>query len=218
MSFFQKNLITKEDKFDHQQPGYRLSTDWASSILEETGQIVGRSLSHNNPLAIGSILRLLVFLSPEQQNQWLIDLLSLTQSNRKSLAMFAQLPDWQPCLFNLLSETLDQLITLVTSENTSDKQVQRHDRNEHENNILEINVGNQRESNDAVVDESKCESLIADNGAHQDECVARCSKRLDLCLDLYRTLLGHLVREGGDKVSSSNTLCVLFRSQGVACC
>jgi hypothetical protein len=142
--FIQSHILVES------QPGYRFCMEWAENIIAQTGSIVGRSLK--NPLVLGAVLRLLRYLNAEMQDRWLTDLLTLTKASRKSTSLLSSLPDWQPCLFHLISETLEFLRTVSSKKDLS-------------------------------------KSLVSVGG------------RLDLCLELYSTLLGHQVREGGDKVS-----------------
>lgn len=140
------------------QPILSFNVFWVESALAETGNFVGKSL--RNPLAIGTVLRLLRFLENDLKEQWLLDLLALTKSNRKCVSMLASLPEWQPCLFSLISETLE----LVSARRQ---------------------IG---------LETSTC----LDKSAVEEVDVL---KRLDLCMHLYSTLLGHLLRSGGDRVS-----------------
>lgn len=150
--------------FGSKLPILCFNSEWAKSALAESGNFVGKSL--RNPLAIGTVLRLLRFLDNDLKDQWLSDLLTLTKSNRKCVSMLASLPEWQPCLFSLISETLE----LVSSRrpNTSGQ-----------SNGVENAPG-------AEGDENGSASVL---------------KRLDLCLHLHSTLLGHLFRSGGERVS-----------------
>lgn len=138
------------------------SLEWAADALAETGRFVGKPL--RNPLAIGTVLRLLRFLENDFKDKWLGDLLALMKSNRKCVTVLASLSEWQTCLFPLISETLE----LVSSHPTT------------------AGDGN-------AID------LLA-SGAYPMTLEAL-HKRLDLCLHLYSSLLGHLLRSGGDRVS-----------------
>jgi hypothetical protein len=146
------------------QPILCFNMEWAKSALAEAGNFVGKSL--RNPLALGTVLRLLRFLDKDLKEQWLSDLLALTKSNRKCVSMLASLPEWQPCLFSLISETLE--VVSARRLSTSEK-----------------SIGVEKSAVE-VVDEQDFDSVL---------------KRLDLCLHLYSTLLGHLLRSGGDRVS-----------------
>jgi len=140
------------------------NTGWAESALRETGNFVGKPL--RNPLAIGTVLRLLRFLENDLKDRWLNDLLSLTKSNRKCVNILASLSEWQTCLFPLISETLELVSSHPTTSSAGD------------DNTVDLL--------DTIEYPMSLEAL------HQ---------RLDLCLHLYSSLLGHLLRTGGDSVS-----------------
>jgi Domain of unknown function (DUF4704) len=160
IDFVQNHFLTKTSAM---QPGWKLDIDWAVSVLTESGSIVGRSL--RGSLVLSAIIRLLKYLNVDAQDRWLRDLFTLAQSNRKSMNLLSSLSDWQPCLFHLVSETLESLrITAL----------------KHPEGELEAS----KES-------------MSSTPAMSLEAVGR---RLELCLDLYASLLGHLVRDGGDKV------------------
>lgn len=136
---------------------------WAEATFTESGNFVGKPL--RNPLAIGTVLRLLRFLDNELKDRWLNDLLALTKSNRKCINTLASLSEWQTCLFPLISETLELVSSHPLTTSTDDKK--NIDANEYPMSL---------------------------EGLH---------KRLDLCLHLYSSLLGHLLRAGGDGVSET---------------
>jgi len=138
------------------------NTEWAEAALAETGKCVGKPL--RNPLAIGTVLRLLRFLENDLKDRWLNDLLSLMKANRKCVNVLASLSEWQTCLFPLLSETLE----LVSSHPTTSGDGTAID----------------------LLDPKEYPMSL--DALH---------KRLDLCLQLYSSLLGHLLRSGGDHVS-----------------
>jgi hypothetical protein len=128
---------------------------WTTSILAEGSSYAGKQL--RNPLAIGTILRLLRFLNDGYKDKWVSIFLDLTKSSRKCVSMLTTLPEWQPCLFHLISDCLESIHFI------------NHAQDDNSNNHVTISPT---------------------------------LKRLDLCLQLYSTLLGHLLRSGGDKVSS----------------
>ena len=117
------------------------------SLLDEPSSLVGLSLKHK--LTIGTVLRLLRYLEPATMDTWLSDLIFLAQSSKQSVSLLSSTIDWQPNLFHLVSETVEQLSTATLYE------------------TAEV-----------------CRTL---------------SRRLDLCLKLYGTLLGQVLREGGDR-------------------
>ena len=140
------------------------NAEWAESAFRETENFVGKPL--RNPLAIGTVLRLLRFLDNEMKDRWLHDLLNLTNSNRKCINTLASLSEWQTCLFPLISETLE----LVSSHSVTSSAVDKKTVDQ--------------------LDTVACPLSL--DGLH---------RRLDLCLHLYSSLLGQLLRTGGDGVS-----------------
>jgi hypothetical protein len=165
VELLQANLIARSDTV---QPGFRFCVEWGNNMLAETGIIFGRELC--NPLALGTALRLIRHLDAEQQDRWLSDIHALAKASRKSMSLLASSPDWQPCLFHLISDTLEILNPML---------------------LKEVDA---REPPDSVVVSS---STL--NGGRQSP-RALVQKRLDSSLEIYSTLLGHVVREGGDKV------------------
>jgi hypothetical protein len=155
--------------------------EWISSTLADGNRYTGKLL--RNPLAIGTVLRLLRFLDNNRKDQWLQVLLNLTKSSRKCVSTLASLPEWQPCLFQLISETLE----LVGASSTGS---------------LLLN----QEPNVTI---SKTDGY--DDFSESD---MSAQKRLDLCLQLYSTLLGHLLRSGGDRVSHV-TICSLVSHEWI---
>jgi hypothetical protein len=147
------------------QPGFSFDMDWGCRLLCETGKVVGRSLS--DALALAAVLRLLRFLDFGLQVQWISDILVLAKASRKSMALLSACPEWQNCLFVLISDALE----LLGRARSSKQQQAGID-------ALEVPSNAQRVESDM-------------------ELVAR---RVDLCLELYSSLLGFLIREGGDKV------------------
>ena len=165
LSYLESNVIA--ESVNH-QPACVFNLEWGCRLLAETGKVVGRALS--NSLALGTVLRLQRFLDGDVQSEWISDILIMTKASRKSVEILALLPDWQPCLFFLLSDSLEALSTAF------------------------------RRSHYILEAPSK---EISTNNHHVDGIAesASIAKRVDLCLELYSTLLGYLLREGGDKVS-----------------
>lgn len=161
--------------FQSQQSGFRFSSEWANDFIADTSIFQRKSLC--NPMTLSTILRLLRFLDSALKDQWLSDIFMLIESNRKNVALLASLPDWQPSLFPLISETL---------ESVSSAKADIH---------LEI-----------IHD---VDNTIKDEGLEYkgDQKNNILKKRLDRCISLYSTLLGHLFREGGDQVSYRDSCC-----------
>lgn len=146
-------------------PALSFNYSWYTSIISGESNFSGKLL--HNPLAIGTVLRLLRFLSDDRKDKWLPIFLNLTKSSRKCVSTLASLPEWQPCLFQLISESLEMVGSCKLS---------------------------------LVADTSD------DDTFHASEEQVTSQKRLDLYLQLYSTLLGHLLRSGGDKVSGKSVI------------
>lgn len=143
----------------------------------------GQSL--RNGLGISTVMRLLRFLSSDMKDKLLATLLRLVITDIWSVITLSSLPDWQPCLFHLISETLERFNGGASNENAR----------------LATNVDFLDEMDGREV--SMPSEII--------ETAATLEARLDLCLDLYATLLDHCMREGGDKVSRGELHSLLFR-------
>jgi len=128
-------------------------------------------------------MRLLRFLSSDMKDNLLADLLMLVREDISSVATLSGVPDWQPCLFHLMSETLERFNGGRTNGNDG----------------LARSVD--------LLDTPRDQETVMPSEIV--EAIPTVEKRLDLCLDLYATLLGHCVREGGDKVSVLWILCLL---------
>ena len=142
--------------FGKEQQSLYYSCRRFKTILTEENNYSGKLLC--NPLAIGTIFRLLRFLNDDRKDKWVSILLSLTKSSRKCVSTLVLLPEWQPCLFHLISDSLE----LIRSSKVS-----------------------------------------SDTSVMASETLATSQNRLNLYLQFYSTLLGHLFRSGGDKVSQA---------------
>lgn len=136
--------------------------DWIVSKLKESGNLAAKVL--RNPAAVATVFRLLRFLDINQRDQWLVNIIQLSKSNRKCVALLAGLPAWQHSLFSFISETLEQ----VSSRSR-------------EQGVL---LGDRELFGESATEREPLENLYG---------------RLDLSLNLYGILLGHLLRNGGDQ-------------------
>jgi hypothetical protein len=80
--------------------------EWVRWSLTDLGNLAGKTM--RNAAATGTVLRLLRFLDDPQKDMWLDNFLLLTKSNRKSIGFMSSLPEWQNCIFAMVSETLEQ--------------------------------------------------------------------------------------------------------------
>jgi hypothetical protein len=84
-------------KFD-----YNLATENEQSSIDSEQRL-------RSTFALNTILRLLRFLRPDAIERWLFDLLTLVRISQESLAAFLPSSEWQPCLFFLLSEIVEEI-------------------------------------------------------------------------------------------------------------
>jgi hypothetical protein len=176
VEFLRAHLIVP---FQSQQCGFRFAYEWANDFTSDASIFKRKSLC--NPMTLSTLLRLLRFLDSDVKDQWLSDILMLIESNRKNVALLASLPDWQPALFPLLSETVESLCA------------------KEDNHLTQQNI--QDLDNTAKEDGTEC------NDNKRNDIV---EQRLDRCIILYSTLLGHSFREGGDQVSCRDYYCFLY--------
>jgi len=160
---------------------YIINIDYRDPLSEIRPQTPGKSL--RGGLGISTVMRLLRFLSSDMKDNLLADLLMLVREDISSVATLSGVPDWQPCLFHLMSETLERFNGGRTNGNDG----------------LARSVD--------LLDTPRDQETVMPSEIV--EAIPTVEKRLDLCLDLYATLLGHCVREGGDKVSVLWILCLL---------
>ena len=204
--FLATNIVIPDETLQY---GYIFNERWAAP----TAQVgIDSSQRLRSTYAIGTILRLLRFLRPEDIERWLFDLLALIRISPNSMTAFLPSSDWQPCLFLLVSEIVEetsrQHFKALELDNSGIS-------DEHE---MPVEVGTQEATNlktdqtDLAQDgmpvssaaemsqtrsydwESK-ETTAQVEGSN----VARVGTRFDLCTKLYATLLGTCIRQGGDR-------------------
>jgi hypothetical protein len=93
-------------KDDALQRGYKF--DYKSATENEQPSIDSEQRLRST-FALNTILRLLRFLRPDAIERWLFDLLTLVRISQESLAAFLPSSEWQPCLFFLLSEIVEEI-------------------------------------------------------------------------------------------------------------
>lgn len=156
--------------------GFRLCLDELniqSSKVESTRSIT-------NKFGASTVLRLLRFLSNEQKERWLFDILAFLLASPKSVSIILSCDDWQPVLFQLVAEVLEEI------------------NGDSNGSITDSPNG----------DESRTSNGVKNGARHSSsgpkmvdtEILSRPSvrTRYDLSLKLYSTLLGHCVRQGDE--------------------
>eukprot|EP00978_Attheya_sp_CCMP212_P002152 scaffold4441_cov48-Attheya_sp.AAC.2 len=179
-SFLMNDIVIADDVL---RTGYIINGNWAKLPLTEVGLDQRQKL--RNKYAVSTILRLLRFLPNDMKDRWLFDLLALIRMSPSSLSAVVSCHDWQPSLFHLISEIVEEIKLPQTNvgsnglnefENTSEESVAGPDQFHRQpgQNGLNCNLSGQSTSSKSV------------------------HTRFDLALQLYSTLLGHCVRQGGD--------------------
>jgi hypothetical protein len=166
---------------------------WIDGILSETEFDPEKSIQDS--LAIGTLMRLLRFLPSEFTDQWLSHLLQFVSTDLSAVDTLSTCPDWQSCLFQFISETIEQ----STSSIASHLQLPNGDKIEpgarHVAGDLSPLLSTDPENGTRSIDQGQPVSTSSQND------LAVLNGRLDKSLDLYAALLGHCIREGGDQVS-----------------
>jgi hypothetical protein len=170
--------------------GVKIDMNWTDTILSETRVRPDKTI--RDSLGIGTVMRLLRFLPAEFTDQWLEDLVKISVSNQAAVVALARCPDWQPCLFQLISEAVEKIASSTTSTpaETNDDEGGLND----DSDLV----------NDKVCDDTVPDAGASSNQSDSKEALdnARLWNRFNLSLELYAALLGQIFRDGGDKVRS----------------
>ena len=146
---------------------------WAVSNLANTS--IGPKTIIRDSLGVSTVMRLLRFLPEKSVIELLEKLVYVSNSQVSNAEALSSCADWQPCLFQLLSEIVER----VSASCLGESETEGINPSSHQHNDSDMQTENEK-------------------GTALD---VQC-KKLELALDLYATLLGHRVREGGDKVRS----------------
>jgi hypothetical protein len=91
-------------------PGFVLDIEEFNASQSKTN--VAATLSRQNirnVYGVSAVFRLLRFMSNEQKEKWLFDLLALILASRTSVTVILSCDDWQPCLFQLVAEVFEEI-------------------------------------------------------------------------------------------------------------
>jgi hypothetical protein len=175
------------------QIGYRLSLKHDHDLALEIESVAGKRLRQTT--AINMVLRLLRFLPNNWKEKWLLDLVTLTHTCPANIQALVKDPDWQPSLFHVISDCLEEINSKHGSQKdpsaTTDALI---------DNTAEAN--GEMDANTTVKEVRSGELLsFADLSLSTPEDQMRMQARFNLALKLYSTLLGYCFRHGGEKVS-----------------
>ena len=172
-----------------------------------------------NIYGVSTVLRLLRFLSNEQKERWLFDFLALILASPKSVNVILSCDDWQPCLFQLVAEVVEEINggssnsngvngTHGTQRNDTDA-AKRSNINDLSTRTSEGNTSESYydESSHLVSEQSNATPVAYHASSNKDVPTVNTQPlskpsvrtRYDLSLKLYSSLLAHCVRQGDEK-------------------
>ena len=156
------------------RPGVTIDMAWVQSVLEDNTVI--QDVSIRNALCTSTILRLLRFLPDHFIDQWLLNLFHLSSQSLDALEALSSCLDWQPSLFQFLSELVEKVASSARQDTRSD---------------------------DATSPDEEKGRIPPLSPQLPSDIMER---RLYLALELYSSLLGHRLREGGEQVRRKRAL------------
>ena len=189
--FLRDHFIKVDDIFCN---GVSIDMGWIDGILSET--LFDHEKSIQDSLAIGTLMRLLRFLPSKFTDEWLSHLLQFVSTDLSAVDTLSTCPDWQPCLFQFISETIEQSTSSVLSHLHPPSGDKTETGALHIAGDLSLPIStHDPENRMRLIDQGQPVSTYSQND------LAILNGRLDKSLDLYAALLGHCIREGGDQVS-----------------
>jgi hypothetical protein len=189
--FLRDHFIKVDDIFRN---GVSIDMGWIDGILSETEFDHEKSIQDS--LAIGTLMRLLRFLPSKFTDQWLSHLLQFVSTDLSAVDTLSTCPDWQPCLFQFISETIEQSTSSISSHLQLPSGSKIEPGALHAAGDLSPLIStHDPEDGIRLIDQGQPVSTYSQND------LAVLNVRLDKSLDLYAALLGHCIREGGDQVS-----------------
>jgi hypothetical protein len=174
------------------QTGYKLSLKNDRNLLFEIESLSGKRLRQTT--AINMILRLLRFLPPSWKEKWLLDLATLVYTCPSNVPILVEVSDWQPSLFHVVSDTVEEINAKHGSQTRSDNPLTKKVKEESKDDSYS------QDEADTALKEVRSGELLDLNMLTQEDQV-RMQARFNLSLKLYSTLLGYCFRQGGEKVS-----------------
>jgi hypothetical protein len=103
-----KDFFSQDSSTDKLLRGSKIDFAGVDSVLSDI-TVTPREAKTINNLGVNTLLRLLRFLPKDYSEIWLSDLIDLARKNQNCAATLADSPDWQPSLFQLLSESIEKI-------------------------------------------------------------------------------------------------------------
>ena len=192
LNFLKDHFLAVDTVF---RDSVKIDMQWVDSILGDIE--VGTDVSIRSSLGVSTIMRLLRFLPENFTDQWLATLVHLSSHSLSTVDALSMCPDWQPCLFQFISELIEKMAT-VASRNSGSPKINL--------NKFGDSMSTEKTSNERLRPENDKPTEQSDSD------LDFLTRRLDLALQLYASLLGHRIREGGDQVRyCKRRRCMLLR-------
>lgn len=174
--FLSHNFLMKYLVISNSSSPYATKVDfeWTKAAMRKN--LVGDDVKIRDTLSINTILRALRFLPTEYSGRWLTLLIDLSKANHGAASTLVSCADWQPCLFQFISEIIENVATAMPSGTSKTE---------------ETHFEGEKYASQSLISKSS-------------------STAFDLSLELYSILLGHIVRNYGDKVREADDIFFLF--------
>ena len=118
--YLMKHLITMDESI----PGVtNFRFDWAKSSIADIDIDMDGKINIRDTLSLNTILRVLRFLPSEYSSEWLLILVELIRSNNAATTI-ASCRDWQSCLFQYISEMIENLTNVMTPKNNETEKIE----------------------------------------------------------------------------------------------
>ena len=95
----------------------KVDFDWVKSMM--TNSYVGENECIRDALSMNTLLRSLRFLPREYSDHWLSCLVELCRNNPRATSTIAACGDWQPCLFQFISEIIESMAPTMSSKDAN---------------------------------------------------------------------------------------------------
>jgi hypothetical protein len=92
----------------------KVDFDWINSMMANSS--VGENECIRDALSMNTLLRALRFLPCEYSDHWLSCLVELCRNNHRATSTIAACGDWQPCLFQFISEIIENMAPTMSSK------------------------------------------------------------------------------------------------------
>ena len=170
---------------DEMLGGFRLCLE---ELAERSSKIDYSRQCIRNKHGASTVLRLLRFLPNEQKERWLFDLMAFLLATPESVDLILSCDDWQPVLFQLVAEVLEEIYGDDSSTDGGASSDAAKTAGEKAKNGGTGCSGNNGRPTTPTVTVVNTETLSKPS----------VRTRYDLSLKLYSSLLGHCVRRGDE--------------------